>query len=153
MVVPVGQPPCLVGVRRGDADVSQNVGQRGFDEHHCALFVQAFPDAADYGPATGGFAPAHHDLLRLGDGRFAVTGGWPQLIATHTGGGFLGQVPSGRVVTMRVADWYRADGAGLLIDNWVMIDVLDMLAQMGYDVLDDVRHFADPSQRRWSLSS
>ena len=52
---------------------------------------------------------------------------------------------------MRVADWYRADEDGKLIDNWVMIDLLDILSQAGLDVLDDVRYVADPTLPRWPV--
>jgi hypothetical protein len=51
--------------------------------------------------------------------------------------------PTGRTVDMRVADWYRTDRNHLLIDNWVMIDVLHVLGQLGHDVLDDMRFFVD----------
>lgn len=57
--------------------------------------------------------------------------------------------PSSRRVEMRVADWYRIDRQGLVIDNWVMIDLLHMLVQMGYDVLDDNRFLAEPTTSRW----
>ena len=49
---------------------------------------------------------------------------------------------------MRVADWYRLDRADKIIDNWVMIDVPHILAQMGLDILDDLRFFAAPSLSR-----
>jgi hypothetical protein len=51
---------------------------------------------------------------------------------------------TGRTVDMRVADWYRTDRDHLLIDNWVMLDVLHVLSQLGYDVLDDMRFLVDP---------
>lgn len=133
----------------GPSGIGSTRGQRGFDDHHGALFVQAFPDAAVYVPETGGFAREAEQLIEVGDGPYVVTCGWPSLIATHSGAGFLGQVPSHQVITMRVADWYRADNDGLLIDNWVMIDLLDVLSQTGYDVLDDLSYLVDPTKPRW----
>lgn len=50
---------------------------------------------------------------------------------------WLGLAPSGKHVEMRVADWYRTDRDNNIIDNWVMIDLLNILHQMGLDVLDD----------------
>ena len=135
----------------GPAGIGSSRGQRGFLDFHGALFIQAFPDregiARDHsGPED---APGHY--IRLGDGRFAVTAGWPSLYGTHLGGQWLGMAPSGKRVEMRVADWYRTDRDGKIIDNWVMIDVLHILQQAGLDVLDDLRYAADTSLKRWPL--
>ncbi|WGM20487.1 hypothetical protein QEH68_21135 [Paenarthrobacter sp. OM7] len=133
----------------GIAGIGSSRGQRGFDDYHGALFIQAFPDregiVRDHsGPLEG---PGHY--IRIGDGRFAITGGWPSLYATHTGPGWLGMPPTGHRIEMRVADWYRTDEHSLIIDNWVMIDVLHILKQIGYDVLEDTKYLVDPMLPRW----
>ena len=132
----------------GPAGIGSTRRLRGFRDFHGALFLQAFPDRAGIvrdaeGPED---APGHY--TRIGDGLFGVTGGWPSITATHTGGQWLGLPPSGRKVEMRVADWYRLDRNDKIIDNWVMIDVPHILAQMGLDILDDLRFFTDPSLSR-----
>lgn len=132
----------------GPAGIGSARRLRGFRDFHGALFLQAFPDRSGIardatGPEDG---PGHY--TRIGDGRFAVTGGWPSIYATHTGGQWLGLPPTGRKVEMRVADWYRLDRDDKIIDNWVMIDVPHMLAQMGLDILDDLQFFADRSLPR-----
>ncbi len=133
----------------GPAGIGSSRGQRGFLDFHGALFIQAFPDrdgiVRDHSGAED--APGHY--VRLGDGHFAVTGGWPSLYGTHLGGQWLGLAPSGRRVDMRVADWYRTDSDNKIIDNWVMIDVLHICHQMGLDVLDDLRYIVNPSLKRW----
>ena len=136
----------------GPAGIGSSRGQRGFLDYHGALFIQAFPDregiARDHTVgAQNPDAPGHY--IRLGDGHFAVTAGWPSLYGTHLGGQWLGLAPSGKRVEMRVADWYRTDRAGKIIDNWVMIDVLHILQQAGLDVLDDLRYAANPGLKRW----
>lgn len=133
----------------GPAGIGSSRGQRGFEDYHCALFDTAFPDAADFSPETAGPGQVAHHFIQVGDGHFAVTGGWPSLIGTHVGAGWLGMVASRQVVTMRVADWYRNDEDNLIVDNWVMIDIPDILRQAGYDLLDDMRYFVDPALRRW----
>jgi len=40
---------------------------------------------------------------------------------------------AGTPITMRVMDFWRARG-GKLIENWVMIDIPDLLFQIGIDV-------------------
>ena len=133
----------------GPAGIGSSRGQRGFLDFHGALFIQAFPDregiVRDHAGAED--APGHY--IRAGDGHYAVTAGWPSLYGTHLGGQWLGLAPSGRRVEMRVADWYRTDRAGKIIDNWVMIDLLHILHQIGLDVLDDLRYIADPARQRW----
>ena len=49
---------------------------------------------------------------------------------------------------MRVADWYHLNTRDEIADNWVMIDVLHILAQIGLDVLDDLRFFRSPETSR-----
>ena len=34
---------------------------------------------------------------------------------------------------MRVCDWWRREG-DVLIENWVFVDIPDVLLQMGYDL-------------------
>ena len=133
----------------GPAGIGSTRGQRGFDDYHGALFIQAFPDRTGFRRVPGGPEEAPGHYIQAGDGRFAVTGGWPSLRGTHTGGQWLGLPPTGRRIEMRVADWYRTDEDDKIIDNWVLIDVLHMLDQMGYDVLDDLTYSVDPRKPRW----
>ena len=132
----------------GPAGIGSMRRMRGFRDFHGALFLQAFPDRSGIARDANGPEDAPGHYTRIGDGLFAVTGGWPSIYATHTGGQWLGLPPSGRKVEMRVADWYRVDRANKIIDNWVMIDVPHLLAQMGLDILGDLRFFADPSLSR-----
>lgn len=133
----------------GPAGIGSTRGKRGFREYHGRLFLQAFPDrrGVDRDPAGPQDAPGHY--IRLGDGRFAVTSGWPSLYATHLGDGWLGLGPSGRKVEMRVADWYRVSADDKLVENWVAIDTLHILKQAGLDVLNDMQYFADRTKLRW----
>lgn len=133
----------------GPSGIGSARGKRGFREHHSQLFLQAFPDRTGWPrqPNTPIDAPGHY--IRLGDGQFSVTSGWPSVKGTHLGGGWLGLPPSGRHVEMRVADWYRVTPEGAIIENWVAIDIPHIVKQMGHDILGDLAFFANPSQRRW----
>lgn len=114
----------------GAAGIGTSRGLSGFEDHHQIPFLMAFPD-------RGGSEIGH--FIRVGDGRYAVTGGWGYLQATHTGGGFLGLPPTGRRVAMRVMDFYRCDET-TIVENWVPIDVPHLLLQMGVDVFGRMRH-------------
>jgi hypothetical protein len=50
------------------------------------------------------------------------------------GDNFLGVGPTQRPVTMRVMDFYLHH-EGLIRENWVPLDILDLLLQMGVDVM------------------
>ncbi|MEM6282918.1 MAG: ester cyclase [Chloroflexota bacterium] len=70
---------------------------------------------------------------RYADGKFAVSTGWPSLIATHTGT-FLGIPASGHTLNWRIMDFWEREGNRIRL-NWVHIDMLDVFQQMGVDMV------------------
>ncbi len=115
--------PCGIGTTRGIA---------GFQNAHQYDFVMAFPD---------------RDVVtdvRFAEGNYAVSSGVPSMSGTHTGGGWLGLPATGKQVTMNVMDWWRRDG-DLLVENWVLIDILDIYRQLGVDMLARMRHLQQGS--------
>lgn len=105
--------PAPIGCFRGFAD---------YERGHAGPFLTGFPDR------VGG-----NHRARFGNGDFVASTGWPSITATHAGGGWLGLPASGRAITMRVMDFWRAEG-GMLVENWVMIDIPDLLHQLGIDL-------------------
>ncbi len=69
----------------------------------------------------------------FGDHDFVAFCGWPSGTATHSGDGFLGLAPTGRSFTRRSLDFWRMED-GLVRENWVMVDMLDLYRQLGIDV-------------------
>nr|WP_282569245.1 ester cyclase [Aliiroseovarius sp. S1339] len=123
----------------GPSGIGTTRGLQGFVDYHQLPFRKAFPkrmgggqwdEIAEMKAKHGG---GHY--IRVGDGPYSVTGGWPSVFANHVGNDFLGVGPTGRAVTMRVMDFYLHH-EGLIRENWVPLDVLDLLLQMGVDVLD-----------------
>jgi hypothetical protein len=106
----------------GPAGIGTMRGHEDYERGHQRPFLTAFPDR------KGG-----DHKCRIGDGAYVGSTGWPSIRATHTGGGFMGLAPTGRPVTMRVMDFWRREG-DLLCENWVFIDLIDLLGQMGLDV-------------------
>lgn len=106
--------PGPIGTARGHGD---------YERAHQRPFLAAFPDR------RGG-----NHRCRMGDGPYVGSVGWPSIRATHLGGDWLGLAPTGRPVTMRVMDLWRREG-GLLVENWVHIDIIDLFGQLGIDVL------------------
>lgn len=59
---------------------------------------------------------------------------------TIAGGGWLGIAPADRLVTLRSLDFWRVE-EGLIRENWVLIDLIDVLARLGMNPLDRMREF------------
>jgi predicted ester cyclase len=120
----------------GPAGIGTTRGLDGFVDGHQLPFRIAFqrPQGSfDEVMAERERNGAGH-YIRIGDGPYSVTGGWPSVCAVHGGGGFCGMPPTGRPVFMRVMDFYLHH-EGLIRENWVPLDMLDLLNQMGFDAL------------------
>jgi predicted ester cyclase len=108
----------------GPAGIGTTRGLRGFQDFHQRPFLRALPDR------KGGDHKA-----RFAQDDYACSTGWPSLRATLAGPNWLGLPPTGRRIEMRVMDWWRREG-GLLRENWVLIDLLDVQVQCGLDPFD-----------------
>lgn len=123
----------------GPSGIGTTRGLDGFVDFHQLPFRTVFPrdPQRPQPPGLGKHGGSHY--VRIGDGRFSATGGWPSRHMMHLGGGWLGLGATGRAVTMRVMDFYGADG-GLIRENWVPIDLIEVLLQLDVDVLARVRN-------------
>ncbi len=127
----------------GPAGIGTTRGLQGFVDYHQLPFRKglqrpqgSFEEVMEARRAHG----AGH-YIRIGDGPYSVTGGWPSVYAIHNGDGFLGLGPTGRPVTMRVMDFYLHH-EGLIRENWVPLDIPHFLLQAGVDIFDRMRsHF------------
>ncbi len=108
----------------------------GFVDYHQLPFRLAFPNRMSSSLWDG-----HEDLMnelnaghyiRVGDGTLSVTGGWPSVVSPHDGE-FLGSGATGKLLQMRVMDFYHHH-EGLIRENWVPIDIIFLMKQMGVDV-------------------
>ena len=69
----------------------------------------------------------------LGDGKFSMTAGWNSIQAIYGSDDWLGYKSTNQNVTMRVMDFYHHD-QGKIRENWVPIDIIHILNQIGIDV-------------------
>lgn len=106
----------------GPGGIGSTVSWPGFVDHHRAPFLKAFPDR------KGG-----NHYCRVGDGNFAAVSGWPSMTMTHRDT-YLGVPATDKALTLRVMDFYRIEH-GLIAENWVLLDYIDLLEQMGVDVI------------------
>lgn len=123
----------------GPSGIGTTRGLEGFVDHHQLPFRLAFPNRKGGAQITDRKKGGHY--IQVGDGKYSVTGGWPSVRAQHLGGDFLGVGPTGREVTMRVMDFYLHH-EGKIRENWVPIDIIELLLQMGIDVFDRMQHLS-----------
>ncbi len=120
----------------GPAGIGATRGLDGFVDGHQLPFRTAFHRPQGTFEEVNAERKRHDagHYIRIGDGPYSVTGGWPSVYAVHNGGGFCGLPPSGKPVVMRVMDFYLHQ-EGLIRENWVPLDMLHLLKQMGFDAL------------------
>ncbi|QBY04204.1 polyketide cyclase [Thalassotalea sp. HSM 43] len=106
----------------GPGGIGTTRGISGFREHHQGPFLRGFPDRGIDGT-----------LCFIGHNNYVATGGWPHMYGTLSGDDWLGLKATNIKVLPRVMDFWRNEG-GLLRENWVAIDIIDMLWQMDIDV-------------------
>ena len=114
----------------GPSGIGTGRGLSGFRDWHQIPFLNAMPDRV--GTLGKG------DLF--GDGDYVGFTAWPGMRATITGDGWLGIAPSGQKITMRSLDFWRCEN-GLIRENWVLVDILDVFRQIGVDVFARMREF------------
>ena len=112
----------------GPAGIGTARGIDGFRAHHQRPFLASMPDRR----------------ALLGEGHLFAEGNyvgftaWPGMEATLTGGGWLGIAGAGQKITLRSLDFWRVE-AGLIRENWVLVDLLDIYSQLGVDVMKRMR--------------
>ncbi|WP_164847395.1 ester cyclase [Sphingobium algorifonticola] len=119
----------------GPAPIGSFCGHADYERGHQGPFLTAFPDR------KGG-----DHKCRIGERSYVASTGWPSVRATHTGGGWLGLPPTNLPVTMRIMDFWRRDG-DLLAENWVFIDIPELLLQMGVDLFARMRELSPVALR------
>ena len=75
----------------------------------------------------------------IGDGKFSLCGGWHSLKAKYGSNDWLGYTADNQDVVMRVMDFYHHD-EGLIRENWVPIDIVHILKQIGIDVFEKIKN-------------
>jgi len=116
----------------GPSGIGTARGVRGFRNWHQIPFLAAMPD-------RGQFEDEVESHFFAQDNYVAVTG-WPDMAQTHTGGGWLGLPATNKKITLRSLDFWRLEN-GLIRENWVLLDLLDVYRQLGVDVLGRMREF------------
>jgi len=122
----------------GPAGIGTSRGISGFRNWHQIPFLRGMPDRKldDAG-----------DLMShwFGEGAYVCETGWPNMRLTISDDGWMGIAPSNKEVLLRSLDFWRREVGGtydgLIRENWVLVDLLDLYNQIGVDVLGRMREF------------
>lgn len=114
----------------GPSGIGTARGIAGFRNWHQIPFLNAMPDR------VGSIGKGH----LFGDGDYVGFTAWPGMRMTISGNGWLGIAPSNQKITMRSLDFWRCEN-GLIRENWVLVDILDVYHQLGVDVFARLREF------------
>lgn len=113
----------------GPSGIGTTRGLKGFQDNHQLPFLKGFPDRGITEKED------QHYVAQYGDGNYSCDFGFPSMYGTHLGDGWLGLKATGKRVYPRVIDFWRREG-NRLKENWVFIDMLDILKDFGIDVFE-----------------
>lgn len=122
----------------GPAGIGTGRGISGFRHWHQIPFLGGMPDRK---------LDEAGDLMShwFGEGAYVCETGWPNMRLTLSDDGWMGIAPAGKEVLLRSLDFWRREVGGphdgLIRENWVLVDLLDLYAQIGVDVLARMREF------------
>ncbi len=115
----------------GPSGIGTARGIDGFRLHHQAPFLGGMPDRS-----------ARMDEGHLfAEGDYVGFTAWPGMDVTLTGGTWLGLPGAGQKLEMRSLDFWRIE-QGKIAENWVLVDMLHVYAQLEVDVLARMREIA-----------
>jgi predicted ester cyclase len=117
----------------GPAGIGTARGIAGFRNWHQSPFLRAMPDRK---------LDAMGDLMShwVGEGDYVCETGWPNMRLTLSHDGWMGIAPAGCEVLLRSLDFWRVE-EDKIRENWVLVDLLDLYAQLGVDVLARMSEF------------
>lgn len=117
----------------GPAGIGTCRGISGFRHWHQIPFLRGMPDRK---------LDAMGELMShwVGEGSYVCETGWPNMRLTLSADGWLGIPPINKEVLMRSLDFWRLEN-GLIRENWVLVDLLDIYDQIGVDVFARLQEF------------
>ena len=116
----------------GPSGIGTARGISGFRHWHQIPFLNAMPDRGQF--------PDEITPHFFAEGDYVAVTGWPDMVQTVTGSGWMGIVPNGKKISIRSLDFWRLE-SNKIRENWVLLDLLDIYKQLGVDVLARLREF------------
>ena len=126
----------------GPAGIGTCRGIAGFRHWHQIPFLRGMPNRRVDPTGDREASEDMHDLHShyIAQGGYVCETGWPNMRLTVSHDGWLGIAPAGKDIEMRSLDFWRMEN-GLIRENWVLIDMLDIYRQLSVDVLGRLAEF------------
>ena len=113
----------------GPAGIGSMRRVSGFRNWHQIPFLKAMPDRDAFTDRRSVF---------FADNNYVGFTAFPGMQMTISGDGWMGIAASGQKITMRSLDFWRME-KGRIRENWVLVDLLDVYAQIGVNVFDRMK--------------
>jgi len=126
----------------GPAGIGTGRGIAGFRHWHQIPFLRAMPDRKGGSSNEKLKFEGMEDLQThwIHEGNYVCETGWPNMRSTISNDGWMGIAPSNQLIEMRSLDFWRIEN-GLIRENWVLVDLLDVYQQIGINVFDRIKEF------------
>lgn len=126
----------------GPAGIGTARGISGFRHWHQIPFLRGMPNRQSDSTGNSLATERLADLMShwVAVGPYVCETGWPNMRMKLSDDGWMGIAPSNKEITLRSVDFWRLED-GLIRENWVQIDVLNLYDQIGVDVLARMREF------------
>ncbi|MBS3788247.1 ester cyclase [Candidatus Bipolaricaulota bacterium] len=112
--------PCGIGTTRGISD---------FQEYVQSFLLKAFPERN---------VERSNSVARFAEGNYGGLASWSSFNTSHDGDGWLGLPATGEEVNLHLMDFWRRED-DLLAENWVLIDMIDLLLQINVDIFERLK--------------
>ena len=122
----------------GPAGIGTSRGISGFRNWHQIPFLKAMPDRTvdDKSDFQSNWVADTHWVA---EGLYVCETGWPNMQMSLDFDGWMGIAPVNKEIFLRSLDFWRLGEDGLIRENWVLVDILDMYDQVGIDVFQRLR--------------
>jgi len=124
----------------GPAGIGACRGISGFRNWHQIPFLHGMPDRKLDSKSDRTSDWEVDSAHWIAEGDYVCETGWPNMQLTLSGDGWMGIAPAGKEILLRSLDFWRLE-RGLIRENWVLVDLLNLYDQVGVDVLARVQEF------------
>ena len=122
----------------GPAGIGASRGISGFRNWHQIPFLKAMPDRT-VDDKSDLHSEWKADTHWIAEGLYVCETGWPNMQMRLNFDGWMGIAPVNKEIFLRSLDFWKLGEDGLIRENWVLVDLLDMYDQIGIDVFQRLR--------------
>ena len=123
----------------GPSGIGACLSLEEFQDFHQRPWLRGFGDRHLWKTSGGRYMGPFYE------GNYGCGGVWDTPFSRHHGE-YFGIPGTGKLVTIRDFDWYRREG-NYLMQNWVSIDMVDLLLQMGVDLFERLHNQVEQRQK------